>query len=309
MSSLQSRSLRSGGLGLPTPPVSPFLALAVAVLGVSMMPTWSMAKDKTRPADRIVSLGGDATEILYALGLGERIVAVDTTSVAPPEALKVKVNVGYMRQLSAEGVLSTGGTVIVANAQVGPPEVVHALKAASIRFVSLPGNESPGKIPEKVLLIGKAFEKADAARDLARRIEAGLATVAGRREKIKNPLKAIFVLGVTNGRAMVAGTSTAADTMLTLAGAVNAAAELKGYKPLTNEALLGLAPEVAITMRREGATDNRSLLSSLPGFSQSPAGKLGRLIEMDAHYLLGFGPRTHEAALDLMSELYPELAR
>jgi iron complex transport system substrate-binding protein len=62
-------------------------------------------------------------------------------------------------------------------------------------------------------------------------------------------------------------------------------------------------------MRREGATDSATLIGSLPGYKQSPAGKHGRLIEMDAGYLLAFGPRTHEAARELMAKLYPALAK
>jgi iron complex transport system substrate-binding protein len=268
------------------------------------------AKSQAAPsAERIVSLGGDATEILYALGLGDRIVAVDSTSVEPPEALKQKPNVGYMRQLSAEGVLSTGATTIVANAQAGPPEVVNALKSANVKFLALPGSESPDNVSEKVRLVGKAFGREAEALKLASAIEAGLKTVTEKRKRITKPVKAIFILGVNNGRASIAGTMTAADTMLRLAGATNAAAELIGYKPLTDEALLGLAPDVVITMRREGATDSRQLIGALPGYRQTPAGRHDRLIEMEAHYLLGFGPRTHEAALDLMARLYPEMAK
>ena len=54
---------------------------------------------------RIVSIGGAVTEILYALGADKKIVGVDSTSLYPPRAMKDKPNVGYMRQLSAEGVL------------------------------------------------------------------------------------------------------------------------------------------------------------------------------------------------------------
>ncbi|MGD9805760.1 MAG: hemin ABC transporter substrate-binding protein [Hyphomicrobiaceae bacterium] len=258
--------------------------------------------------ERIVSLGGDATEILYALGLQDSIVAVDTTSMSPPEALKDKPNVGYMRALSAEGVLSTGATTIVANAQAGPPEVVSALKTANLRFLSLPGNESPHNVAEKILAIGKAFGRDAQAKVLADSVEAGLKEVDERRKKIKTPVRAIFVLGVNSGRATVGGAETTADIMMQLAGATNAA-DFKGYKPLTSEALLAIAPEVVITMRREGATDNKTLMASLPGYKESPAGKNDRLIEMDAHYLLGFGPRTHKAALDLMGKLYPDLGK
>ena len=291
-----SKSHRSGLLPVRTL----LLACALAVTG-------GVAPSMAQKADRIVSLGGDATEILYALGLQDSIVAVDTTSMAPPEALKEKPNVGYMRALSAEGVLSTGATAIVASAQAGPPEVVNALKSANLRFLGLPGNESPHNVAEKILIIGKTFGREEQAKALAARVEAGLKEVEERRKKITKPVRAIFVLGVTNGRATVGGAETAADTMMQLAGATNAA-DFKNYKPLTSEALLSISPEVVITMRRHGATDNQTLLASLPGYKESPAGKNGRLIEMEGHYLLGFGPRTHEAALELMSKLYPDLA-
>ncbi|MGE0769832.1 MAG: hemin ABC transporter substrate-binding protein [Hyphomicrobiaceae bacterium] len=291
-----------------------FPLLVTALLG-AMIPAPVLAQKAPHPAaaaaaeaksERIVSLGGDATEILYALGLKDSIVAVDTTSLSPPAALKEKPNVGYMRALSAEGVLSTGATAIVANAQAGPPEVVSALKSANLRFLSLPGNETPHNVAEKVLVIGKAFGREEQAEALAERIEAGLRSVAERRKAITKPVRAIFVLGINNGRATVGGSDTTADTMMRLAGAVNAA-DFKGYKPLTSEALLSIAPDVVVTMRREGATNNQKLMESLPGYRQSPAGKNDRLIEMEGHYLLGFGPRTHEAALDLMSRLYPDL--
>jgi iron complex transport system substrate-binding protein len=291
-----------------------FLALALlAAMGTvpaaaQKAPNPAPSNAAPSKSERIVSLGGDATEILYALGLQDEIVAVDTTSLSPPQALKEKPNVGYMRALSAEGVLSTGATTIVANAQAGPPEVVNALKSANLRFLALPGNESPHNVAEKVLIIGKAFGREEQAKALAARIEAGLKRVDERRKHIKKPVRAIFVLGINNGRATVGGAGTTADTMMQLAGATNAA-DFKGYRPLTSEALLSIAPEVVITMRRHGASDNQTLLNSLPGYKESPAGKNGRLIEMDAHYLLGFGPRTHEAALDLMSKLYPELAQ
>ena len=310
--------LKSRVAGLRVSPIVSALAMAAALATLIIIAPPGTLAQKSPPAtgklaqpttDRIVSLGGDATEILYALGLSDRIVAVDTTSVEPPRALKEKPNVGYMRQLSAEGVLATGATVIVANAQAGPPEVVNALKSANLKYLALPGSESPHSVAEKVQMIGKAFGKEAEAQKLAAEIEAGLKLVAEKRASIKKPIKAIFILGTNNGRATVAGTMTSADTMIQLAGAVNAASQLKGYKPLTDEALLGLAPDVVITMTRHGAADNRQLIGSLPGFKQTPAGKTDRLVEMEGNYLLGFGPRTHKAALELMTKLYPELGK
>ena len=59
-------------------------------------------------ASRILSIGGDVTEIVYALGAGDRVVGVDTTSQFR-QALKEKKSVGYMRALSSEGVISVAG--------------------------------------------------------------------------------------------------------------------------------------------------------------------------------------------------------
>lgn len=285
-------------------------ALLSASAAVAQVQPAETGRAAARPtAERIVSLGGDATEILYALGLQDHIVAIDSTSIEPPEALKSKPNIGYMRQLSAEGVLSTGATIIVANAQAGPPEVVAALKSANLKYLALPGNESSHNIAEKVRVVGEAFGVTKQASELAGRIDDGLRALAARRQTITPPAKVIFVLGVSNGRATIGGKGTTADTMIELAGGINAAAGLNGYKSLTDEALLALTPDVVLTMRREGATDSATLIGSLPGYKQSPAGKQGRLIEMDAGYLLAFGPRTHEAARELMAKLYPALAK
>ena len=68
----------------------------------------------------IVTVGGAITEIVYALGLEDRLVGIDTTSLYPPQALQQKPNVGYMRQLSAEGVLGLNPELILATAGLGP---------------------------------------------------------------------------------------------------------------------------------------------------------------------------------------------
>ena len=82
---------------------------------------------------RIVSIGGSITEILYALGLQQKIVAVDTTSLFPPAALQEKPNVGYMRQLSAEGVLALAPTLVLALQGSGPKETIDVLETSKFR--------------------------------------------------------------------------------------------------------------------------------------------------------------------------------
>ena len=119
----------------------------------------------------------------------------------------------------------------------------------------------------------------------------------------------MFVLGVQNGRVNVAGQGTAADAILELAGAKNVADAMSGYKPLTDEAMIELAPEVILSMRRSSDKDNHDTtqLLEMKGVQSTPAGAAKRVITMDALYLLGFGPRAPHAARDLMRQIYPEL--
>ncbi|MEL7430015.1 MAG: ABC transporter substrate-binding protein, partial [Pseudomonadota bacterium] len=113
---------------------------------------------KAVDTSRILSIGGDVTEILYALGMGDKIVAVDTTSLFPPEALESKRKVGYMRALSAEGVLSVAPSVILAAEGAGPPETVRALKASSVHYIVVPDTPTPDGVATKIRSIANAVE-------------------------------------------------------------------------------------------------------------------------------------------------------
>ncbi len=272
-------------------------AISCAVLLVA--PPGAAADDKPHDISRIVSIGGDVTEVLYALGMAANVVAVDTTSEYPREALAEKKSVGYMRALSSEGVLSVNPTVIIASAGAGPPEVVAALKASNIPYVEVRCEDSPDGVVKKVKLIAGivgAEEKGDA---LAAGIEADFKKLDDERSKITKPARALYIIAVQNGRAIVGGKHTGADAIIRLAGGENAAAEIDGYKPLSDEASLSLAPDVIVTMpAREG--DRRAEIAAMPGLSATPAAKAGRILELGGSYILQFGPRAAAAARELM---------
>jgi iron complex transport system substrate-binding protein len=259
---------------------------------------------------RILSVGGDVTEILYALGAGDRIVAVDTTSQFPASALKDKKSVGYMRALSSEGVLSVGATLVIASEAAGPPEVVKTLKSTSVPYVEVADRSSPEGIAAKVALIAKVIGAKAEGDKLVQQMMVDFADLAQRRAKIKRPLRALFVLAIQNGRLTVGGQTTSAEAIINLAGAINAAENVKGFRPLPDEAVVELAPDVIFAMRRSGAKSEHDLsqIFVLKGVQATPAGKAKRIVMVDGQYMLGFGPRTPAAARELMSEFYPALA-
>jgi iron complex transport system substrate-binding protein len=258
---------------------------------------------------RILSLGGDVTEILYALKADDKIIAIDSTSQFPGDALQQKQNVGYLRALSAEGVLSTNPTLIIAAKDAGPPPVVAVLKSSSIPYVEVPDDKTPEGVAAKIRFIASVVGLDAAGDALAKGVEQDFALLAEQRARIDKPKRALFILSVQNGRATIAGANTSADAMLKLAGAENVAAAAQGYKPLADEAGVELAPDAVVTMQHGVSGPPSDAIATVKALQDSPALKQHRVIEMNGLYLLGFGPRCARAARELMTALYPELAQ
>lgn len=292
----------------------------VAGLGAALAPALPVERAGAAEApagavsgpQRIVSIGGDITEIVFALGLGESVVAVDSTSHYPAEEVAKRKNVGYMRALSTEGVLSVDPTLIIASGESGPPEVVQALKASTIPYVEVEAEDSPEGIARKIAIVARTLGKDAEGEKLAASVKAGFEAVAAERAKVAKPARVLFILSLQGGRAMVAGTRTPADAIFKLAGAENAAAAIEGFKPLNDEAALTAAPDVIVAMLRSDRANAGKLtqeISAMKGLGESPAAKSGRIIEVDGSYTLQFGPRAASAATDLMHQFYPDLAK
>ncbi|PID46506.1 MAG: hemin ABC transporter substrate-binding protein [Proteobacteria bacterium] len=264
----------------------------------------------TPPAgQRIISIGGSVTEIIYALGQEKRLVARDTTSVYPAAANQLP-NVGYMRRLSPEGVLSVTPDMIIAEAGSGPQETIDVIKEASIRFIEIPDGFDRDAVTAKIQAVAEALGVAKEGTELADKVDAKLA--AAEKEAAAHegePKRVLFILSTRGGRVMASGTNTAADGIIRMAGAVNAVGDFKGYKPVTNEAIIAAAPDVILMMsRRGGQSDSHSKandeLFKMPVLASTPAAKTQSVVRIDGLLLLGFGPRTADAVKTLNEALY-----
>lgn len=252
---------------------------------------------------RIVSVGGAITETIYALDAGGLVVGSDTTSYYPPAAASAP-KVGYMRELSAEGVLSLNPDLVILSEESGPPTVLEQLKSAGVSLLVLKAGRSIGDVKENIEILSETLDKREKGAELIAginkaEVELKEANAAGQESK-----SVIFILQHSGGAPMVAGSRTAADSIIKLAGATNAVTGYEGYKPLSPEAATSLAPDVLLvtTQGLEQSGGKASLLAA-PGVSLTPAAKNGRIVAMDALLLLGFGPRTAEAALELNRQL------
>lgn len=250
-----------------------------------------LASPLAAAAQRVVSLGGSVTEIVYALGEGDRIVADDASSLYPPQATRVP-RVGYYRNLSLEGILSRQPDLLIASENAGPPAVLQRLQAMGVPLVAVPDRPGIDSLFERVREIAAALGVPAEGDALAARIRASLQDVAA---VPAQPRRALIVLH-RGGPLMSAGAGTSAHALLELSGLQNVAADSRGYKPLSAEAMVALAPDMIITTTTSAdSAGGLVAFTTQAGVASTPAAKAGRVVEIDDLLLLGMGPRVAEA--------------
>ncbi len=257
---------------------------------------------------RIVTVGSAVSEAVVVLGAEAELVAVDSTSVYPP-ALEKLPKIGYLRALSAEGVLSLRPTLVLITADAGPRAAVAQLKSASIPVVAMPDGHSPATVSETLRRVGTALGRAVAGERLAKRIEGEFAALAAALGKRKSSPKVLFILATSSGGLMAGGVNTAASSIIELAGGASAVTAYEGYKPLSAEAAVAAEPDfILLPSHGVASMGGADAAKAVPQIALTKAGRSGRVIVMDSTFLLGFGPRTARAAADLARRIHPGLA-
>ncbi len=283
------------------------LTATTGVLPVAGMISPAQAEEVKTFTDttRLVSVGGALTEIIYALGLEDKLIARDRTSIYP-ETVKKLPDIGYMRQLSSEGILSVAPTAMLVIEGSGPAETMDVLKRASVPMIIVQDQYTAEGITNKINAVGQALGAQDKAEALAEKVRTDLKAVEAATSKITEKKRVLFILSRQGGRLMASGRETAADGMIKMAGGINAIDEFQGYKQLTDEALDKAAPDMILLMNTgpDKASNDYSDLLANPALAATPAGRNKAILAMDGLYLLGFGPRAAEAARDLAEGLY-----
>ena len=257
-------------------------------------------------ASRIVSIGGPVTEIVYALGAGDEVVGVDTSSTYPEPASRLP-QVGYQRRLSAEGVLSLQPDVVLATSDAGPPAALEQLKAV-VKVVEVPAVYSIAGAEAKIRLIARILGREPQGEQLVAALHRDLAAAQALLDKVRTQPTVLFLYARGLGTLFVSGTGTAADAMIRLAGGVNAVTEYEDFKPFTSEAVVAAAPEVLLMLERGlDSVGGVEGLLKLPGMALTEAARQQRIVAMDDLYLSGFGPRLGAAIRDMAILLHPEL--
>lgn len=306
---LEASVLRKSGFHPWFPPASALLLLASCLLTTPHVHAGQVTDARARQVEagearRIVTLGSDVTEIVHALGAGDRIVAVDRASKFP-EPVTAMPNVGSRRQLSVEGLVAMQPDLILAADDIGPPEAVDVLTALATPVVFVPQENSPEGIGRKIGLIASALGLEAEGENLSRSVladfEAAAAIAAAVPEEERR--KVIFFHGLI--KLTAAGAGTAADAIIRYAGGVNPMGIVEGYKPASEEKLIDLAPDVILMMGDGKGGPSADQVFGVAALAATPAGRNRSLLVLDGTYMIGFGPRTAQTIRELAGALYP----
>lgn len=167
-------------------------------------------------ASRVITIDGSITEIVFALGAQDQVVARDDSSLYPPAALALD-SVGYVRRLSAEPVLALDPTLIITTESIGPVEAVDQLKESGVTFLILPAADTIEGIIANIETIATALGREAEAVPVIERIETDYAATQALLETVESSPRVMFIYARGAGAISVAGTDTSAEAMIALA--------------------------------------------------------------------------------------------
>ena len=257
-------------------------------------------------AKRVVCAGSDVTETIAALAGVGAIQGVDTTSHTPPEVQNLP-SIGYLRQISVEGILSLKPDLIIANRDLGPALAVEQLRAAGVRIELVAFPLTGEGMADKIRHIGTLLGREKEAEALASKTAATMADLARRLEGVVKHPRVGFIRSAEGGTPIAGGKMGLVDATYTLAGASNAFGDFTLFKPVSREVLAATPPDFIVA---DGQTVSSSggaaAFIDMLGLTTAYAGHPERLVEADLSTLFSFGPSAAVEITALARRLHPD---
>lgn len=257
--------------------------------------------NKAKNSNSIVVAGGSITEIIYFLNLQNKLVGVDVTSNYPLNAKKLP-SIGYIRNLSIEGLLSLKPNLILAEESIGPPIILKQLNKTSVEFRIIKNIFTIDGINEKFLCISKILDvEINNNIDYKKFVN----NVKKLKSFVKNNNKEkkdiLLILMMKGTSPIIAGKNTSGHGFIKMIGQNNSMGKVSGWKPVSSEQILIANPNYIIVTKRalKDFTSIEKFLK-LPGISSTKAAKNKNVFIKDGMSLLGYGPRTINVAKEIL---------
>jgi len=260
--------------------------------------------------ERIVSLAPANTEILFALGLGDKVVGVTRYCDYPPEVIE-KVNAGEITIIGGyanpdvEKIIALEPDLVIAESQGLQGEVVNTLERNGITVIGLdPKNVS--QILQNIILVGKATGKEIEAENLANELNQRIDEITNKIKNIAHRPKVYFELWYDP--LMSIGPGTWINELIEMAGGENIFSDANSpYPIISSEAVIERNPEIiVITLGYMGGV-GKSGIKNRPGWNSIDAVKNDKIYEIDENIVYRPGPRIVDGLEQLAKIIHPEL--
>lgn len=260
------------------------LIILSLVLGIP----FSLWAEQGAPPSRIVSLAPATTEVLFALGLGDRIIGVTTFCDHPEEARK-KQKIGGMSNPSLEAIVALKPDLVVMSTDGNPREVDDRLRGMGLRTYVWTAR-TLSELPQGIRMLGAATGAGKEGEKLAGDIENALSTYGARGHAQgggRKRTKTLYI--VWPEPLLVAGPGTAIDDAIGLLGHENAASKAKtAYPRYSIEEVIREAPEVVFIGKGSGMDMRTVSQGILKKLATVPAVRNNRVCYVsDSLYRLG----------------------
>jgi len=257
-----------------------------------------------RRPERIVSTAPTATEILFALGAGDRVVAVTDQCGYPPEVRDLP-RIGGWFTPSLEKTLAAEPDLVVAS-RGNPADFLEALRKSGRPVFSV-DPQTLEDIFTAIGDIGRAAGVKAAADDLTAEMRGRLDAVAGRLADVPEQARPTAFMFLQIAPLWTAGSRTFQDDAMRAAGARNIAATEVGFVPYSMETLLAADPDFLLLSTMEGDPERmkREVLSK-SAFRRLSAAREGRLVVLEADPIMRPGPRIVGAVEAMARTFYPQ---
>ena len=263
--------------------------------------------ETTQNSSRIVVAGGSITEIIYFLNSEEKIVALDVTSNYPEKAKELP-SIGYVRNLSAEGILSMNPSIVFGEDDMGPPGVIKQLRDINIDLRIIPEEKTIDGILDKIYCIASIIDKVpNAESKINSTLIPDILTIEKRLStSTLIPKRVMFIFSIKGNKIIVAGSGTSGNGFIKMTGSENIFGTIEGWKSVSQEAVIKENPDYIIMSQRDlHNSETIKSISENPIFKNIKASKEGNFIFDDAMAMLGYGPRTIKSVLNAINTMYP----
>jgi iron complex transport system substrate-binding protein len=255
---------------------------------------------------RIVTISPAETEILFALGLDERIVAVSDYDDYPPETAS-KERVGGIIDPNEEALIAVRPDLIVAGISLDP-NVTDRLRQLGLPVIQLKADHLED-VYHNIEVLGRITNRQEEAERLLQDMRMAVRDVTEKVQHLREEEKKKVYVEISPG--WTVGGGTYLDELLAIAGGINVAGDLDGWNMINEEVVIAADPDVILYARGlidfDSGRPMEEIIRSRSGWGNIRAVRDGRVIGVEENLIARPGPRLPLALQEIAGALYPEL--